>query len=155
MCGKGFPPAPSIFLWACLCSQALWKCLCCSCSDLPHPCLASASLSPCLEAGESTHLPFVGVVCCLPATPGKGKNNHVWLLQKVGKLISQVTVVISGVRSFSLSASGFKREGAGMEHLIPDPISAPVPFGAPRWQSHLSITHGTPALAQFEKLWVI
>lgn len=63
--------------------QALWKCLCCSCSDLPHPCLASASLSSHLETGESTHLPFVGGVCCLPATPGKGKNNNVWLLQKL------------------------------------------------------------------------
>lgn len=48
----------------------------------------------------------------------------------VKTVISQVSVIISGMKTLSL-CKWLQREGAEMEHLIPDPISAPVPFGAP------------------------
>lgn len=138
--------------------QALWKCFCCSCSDLAQPCLASASPSPHLGTGQSSHLPFVGVVCCLPTSPGKEKNNNVCLLQKVWKLsvLRSLRLSVAWKVSLSLQVASERRSWSG----APDPISAPVPFGAPWWQSHLSITHSIPgvqhrALAQFVKFGVV
>lgn len=49
----------------------------------------------------------------------------------VKTVISQVPVIISDMKTLLSLCKWLQREGDETEHLIPDPLSAPIPFGAP------------------------